>query len=161
MLSTDLLVCPETRLPLRLMPRTQAELQIFDGPMSPPRAVGYQPIGLTEEVMVREDGGGAYPVKDGVPALLVPEMLVASGQDRVANISDPKYAEAYSEMEYYSREAEEQAADVSRTLAANDLSRLVGLSGEEQRRFPAPRNLGSTRSTNWLRSKRPTVTSVR
>jgi len=52
-------------------------------------------------MMVREDLHCAYPIIDGIPILLVPEVLVPGECGKSFDLKDPKWAEAYEEMEHY------------------------------------------------------------
>jgi uncharacterized protein YbaR (Trm112 family) len=70
----EILVCPLTRVPMREYALGQAESLIFGGVELVSReADGSRPLGRTPRVLVREDGGGAYPIVNGIPVLLVPE----------------------------------------------------------------------------------------
>jgi hypothetical protein len=62
--------------------------------------------------MLREDLGCAYPVVDGIPILLAPEMLVAGESVRSFNLEDPRWAEAYQEMEHYNAVGVEEALKI-------------------------------------------------
>lgn len=70
-------------------------------------------FGLTGEMLVTDDGSHAYPILEGMPALMWPEVCLRN--DESVNLEDHRYWEAYSEMEYYN--------PVSRTLA-EDLSKV-------------------------------------
>lgn len=59
----DLLCCPETRQPLRTA--TAEEL----GRLAVPAA------------LVREDGRAAYPIRDGIPLLVIEEQLPLNGPE--------------------------------------------------------------------------------
>ena len=80
----------------------------------------------------------AYPVKDGIPVLLTPELLVPGGRNRQVNISDPRYAEAYAEMDYYSRTAESEIRTIAGSNLAQQLRRLLELSDASREAFPKP-----------------------
>lgn len=144
---TDMLVCPESRTPLELVPRAEAERRIPGGrPLTSPNARGYQPVGPTPQVLLRKDGVGAYPVHNDLPVLLAPEMLVPEGQARSVDVGTPRYAEAYEEMEHYNRMGRLAAEGVSSSKEATDLSRLLTLSAEQRAAFPDPPDL-------WLDAK--------
>ncbi len=144
---TDWLVCPESKVPVRLLPLAQAERELTaGGRLVTPTGKGYQPVGVTAEVLVRQDGAGAYPVQDGFPVMLAPEMLPPAGQSRSVDIADPKYAEAYEEMEHYNRIGRSEAQAVASSRAAQDLTRLVSLSAAQRSAFPDPPGL-------WLDAK--------
>jgi uncharacterized protein YbaR (Trm112 family) len=72
----EILVCPETRRPLRLA--TGAELErvnagVRDGTL---RNRGGAPVERAlEEALVRDDGRVLYPVEDGIPSLLIEESI--------------------------------------------------------------------------------------
>jgi uncharacterized protein YbaR (Trm112 family)/SAM-dependent methyltransferase len=96
------LICPETKLPLRRCALAEAERSISGGkpllarPNGTPAA-----IGPTAEVMLREDCKCAYPIVDGIPVILIPEMLTGESDVRSFDLNDLKWAEAYQEMEHY------------------------------------------------------------
>ena len=68
-------------------------------------------------VLLREDGQAAYPVVDGVPVLMAPEVLALQAPE--FDLGDVKWAEAYEEMAFYNRSAEE--AEVSAVGAAEKI----------------------------------------
>lgn len=96
------LVCPETRLPLELVRLEAAQEAIADGRALSTRAAGdAPPIGPTASVLLRKDARAAYPVIDGVPVLMLPEVLVSPDAPRSFDLADPRWAEAYEEMAHY------------------------------------------------------------
>lgn len=129
------LVCPESRTPLERRPAADAP------DLMPPRGTGYTPVGRTAELMVRVDGSGAYPVVKDVPVLLAPELLTPAGAGREVDVTVVPYAEAYAEMEHYSRGAEAEAASAATSHHAQRLDRLVALPDEARRAFPEPADL--------------------
>jgi SAM-dependent methyltransferase/uncharacterized protein YbaR (Trm112 family) len=106
---TDL-YCPETMLSLRPCSLAEAERLISDGQPLRARPEGMpKAIGRTPSVMMREDLRCAYPIVNGIPILLLPEMLVAGDSGRSFNLKDSKWAEAYEEMEVYNAVCAEKA----------------------------------------------------
>jgi uncharacterized protein YbaR (Trm112 family)/SAM-dependent methyltransferase len=89
------------------------------------------------EIMMSADRRTAYPVVDGIPVLLAPEVSSAEACDRFAPL-DPRYAEAYEEMRHYNLVAEEAHADVRQSHAYRTLSACQGLARDDQARFPYP-----------------------
>ena len=74
----EFLQCPETRQKLDLFSLSEAESEI-GGKLLPLRNTTSdtfsnipEPIGVTQEVLLRKDHLCAYPVIDGIPVLLVP-----------------------------------------------------------------------------------------
>ncbi|MGA7255429.1 MAG: methyltransferase domain-containing protein [Terracidiphilus sp.] len=105
--------CPETMIPLRECSLEQAERAISDGKPLRARPDGKQKaVGRTPSVMMREDLRCAYPIVDGIPILLLPEMLVAGENGRSFNLKDSKWAEAYEEMEHYNAVGVENASKI-------------------------------------------------
>jgi uncharacterized protein YbaR (Trm112 family) len=144
---TDLLVCPETKLRLRHMPLLQAELEVCGGrTFGSPHAVGYAPIGPTPELLVRADGLAAYPIRQGIPILLGPEMLVPPGVLRAVDVRAVEYAEAYEEMAHYDHASELEAHSVATSTSMQDLGPLCRLTESQRRGFPEPRD-------KWLDAK--------
>jgi SAM-dependent methyltransferase/uncharacterized protein YbaR (Trm112 family) len=130
---SDVLVCPETKVPLRLATLEEA------GPLAAPHGQGLTAVGPTPTVLLREDGAGAYPVvDDGIPVLRAPEMLVPGDVGRRVDVRRPQYAEAYEEMEHYDRTARDEAASVASSRAALDLGPLAGMTEEQRMAFPRP-----------------------
>ena len=78
----DIICCPATRLPLRVMPAEQVDAlnrRIGEGAL-----VGRDGGKLTEpltEALVTRDGKLAYPVRDGIPVLLEDSGIVLSQLD--------------------------------------------------------------------------------
>ncbi len=72
----ELLVCPETRQPVRPAPA-----ELLERVNAAIRAGGLRNRGGTllreplEEALVREDGRVLYPVEDGIPAMLIEESI--------------------------------------------------------------------------------------
>ena len=76
----DILCCPETRQDLRLAGVEELRalnLAIGRGEMRD--AQGRPVAEVVEEALVRADGVRAYPVRGGIPVLLVDEALVLEG----------------------------------------------------------------------------------
>ena len=128
-----MLVCPITHCELQSTSLQSAEERLGGVLATAPRHdTDSTPIGSTDFVLVRADGGGAYPVlPGGIPVLLAPELLVVGACEESFDLSSPIYAEAYAEMGHY----EELTAAVSghgvytqwldTLLAAGDPDELV------------------------------------
>jgi SAM-dependent methyltransferase len=65
-------------------------------------------------VLVRADERGAYPVVDGVPVLLAPELLAPDGADDERRVLHGAYAGAYADMDYYNAVARGWVAELER-----------------------------------------------
>jgi SAM-dependent methyltransferase len=107
-----------------------------------------KPFGVTEMVVLREDGKCAYPVVDGTPILLAPEVLVEPGEASRFDLSDARYAEAYAEMEFYDSAGKRLQETVDTRpitdVADRDSSGLrslaiaLGASKQDKETFPNP-----------------------
>ena len=103
------LVCPETKLRLHLVPLSEIQKHLAGSGSLHSRTNGNPPaIGPTEFVLLREDRLSAYPVVDGIPILLLPEQLTTKPREWV-DLRDPRWAEAYEEMEHYNATCVERA----------------------------------------------------
>lgn len=98
------LVCPTTGEELTLTSSTNKEYQNF----IPIKRKGGSaiPIGLTDQILVNPKKNQAYPIVDGFPVLMAPELLV--NQEELNNyetidLKNKKYAEAYEEMDVYNK----------------------------------------------------------
>lgn len=129
-MNVDTLVCPESRA--GLTPASAA-----DGWFAP-EAEGYQPVGVTDTVLVRDDGGGCYPVVDGIPILLAPELLTRLETRRRVDVTVAPYAEAYNEMQHYSSTAATEATHASTSPHARRIARAAALGDELKAAFPEP-----------------------
>ncbi len=137
------LVCPVSKLPLIDVTRSEAEslagmplrsrndLQNAKGGIS-------KPAGITEMVLLREDHKLAYPTSDGIPILLAPEALAAGTDLPEYDLSHPKYAEAYEEMEFYNSAAKETLAKLNKDGAWSILPTEMVATQAEKDSFPAP-----------------------
>lgn len=130
-----LLRCPETGLPLRPLPLHEAVAAMGGGELAA-RPNGPNPFGLTDTLMVRSDDRVAYPVVDGVPILLVPEQLTPADRRRPVDLTDPRYAEAYEEMEFYNAVAAEEAADIRSSTSYAAVAPAIGHATDGT--FPEP-----------------------
>ena len=139
----EILVCPITRQPLVLMPLSEAEKRMNGKPRSRRQltdAAGgvSNPVGVTDTVLVREDGMLAYPVVDDIPILLAPEALFVGDEEPSFDLTDPKYAEAYVEMDVYNATAAESECKLENGDAWTILPTEMAATDEEKRGFPAP-----------------------
>lgn len=133
------LVCPRTRQPLAMMARADAE-RLMGGRLQalrPIRGGEPEPFGPTDVVLVRADHRRAYPVIDGFPILLAPEILGVAGEVEEIDLKDPRYEEAYREMPFYDRTATDEAAKVA--LRAERAAQRARDADAMQ--FPAPRKV--------------------
>lgn len=131
----ELLVCPTTGLRLTL--HTLADASAMMG-YEPAPLRGAAVLGNLTQVLVREDHQAAYPVIDGIPVLLVPEMLGRQDDGGGVDLGAPRYAEAYEEMEFYNRVAREEAQDIRSSDAYARLKPLRGVTADEVASFPRP-----------------------
>ncbi len=135
------LVCPETQLPLTLLPVAEAEARIGDRLTArlPDRCT---PVGPTENVLLRADGGCAYPVSGGIGVVLGPEQLRpgALGPFTV-DLDDRRYAESYHEMAFYNQLADDELATIEGSYSDRALERALRVPEEERSNFPEPHEL--------------------
>ena len=95
----EILCCPETRQPVRTAPEALVDAvnrAIRDGSLKPP--AGSRAIETLDGGLVREDGKFVYPIRKGIPIMLIEERLpvpappsgeaAASGED-VEQDGDP------------------------------------------------------------------------
>ncbi len=139
----DLLVCPLTKQPVLLLPLAEAESRMGGKLRERPKLNNANggpsmPVGLTETVLVRQDLKLAYPVIDGIPILLAPEALSLNDAETSFDLADPKYAEAYLEMEAYNETAAGYEGQLNDGDAWSILPTEMAATEEERRSFPAP-----------------------
>jgi SAM-dependent methyltransferase/uncharacterized protein YbaR (Trm112 family) len=143
------LICPESGTGLVWCSREEAEA-VMDAPLMPIREPGRTasgspappPVGVTDVVLLRRDLLGAYPVVKDIPILLVPEMLGSSAMSRNVDLSDPLYAEAYDEMEFYNAEAERESHRMEQSETYATISPILDEPNQHVRgSFPDPRQL--------------------
>ena len=110
------LICPISRSPLMLVDKTTAldalgpNLQRID--CYRPEVGGGE---VPDRLMLRADRFGAYPVVDGIPVLLAPEMIVSAGRGVPIDTRRGHYQEAYEEMDFYNAAAAHARSDVSKS----------------------------------------------
>lgn len=139
--AVDLLVCPETKLPLKLVPLEEAERLASVSLVPRADAVDVKgnassPVGRTAWVMLREDLQCAYPVMDGIPILLAPEALTPREGRRDVDLTQAKYAEAYAEMPFYNEVGPRQASDITRSTAYRNIASVLSSSRAQRDAFP-------------------------
>jgi uncharacterized protein YbaR (Trm112 family)/SAM-dependent methyltransferase len=135
MILDDLLVCPKTKMQLVRSPIKDAEARLGGTLRSRDPLLNYggafsDPVGVTETVYTRTDGQIAYPCVDDIPILLAPEALAVSADPLKHDLTEPRYAEAYAEMDFYETEA------VHKTEAA--LSHEAAATVQDRDSFPLP-----------------------
>jgi uncharacterized protein YbaR (Trm112 family)/SAM-dependent methyltransferase len=134
---SELLVCPITR---RSLVEVDRQL-VFDalganiGRLAANRATVSREQ-VTDKALLRSDGRGAYPVVEGIPILLAPEMLVSIGDAESIDTDQDPYREAYEEMDFYNAEAARANSDVSNSDAYQMVSPAL--------------NAGSFSGPDWL-----------
>ncbi len=127
------LACPRTGLSLRECSWDEAVARAGKGfPLEARQAGTRASIGPTRSVLLRADDRAAFPIVDGIPVLLAPEMLLPSGEEH-PDPADARYAEAYEVMAYYGAVAERAIVDAR--LPA------VPSRDEERATFPEPREI--------------------
>jgi uncharacterized protein YbaR (Trm112 family) len=139
----ELLVCPLTGQPLVLMPLAEAESRMGGKLRARKELTNAKgrtsvPAGVSGEVLVREDAKVAYPVIDEIPVLLAPEALSIGGDRPSFDLTEPRYAEAYEEMEFYNSTAAEYKGKLNNGDAWTILPTEMAATDEERRSFPAP-----------------------
>jgi SAM-dependent methyltransferase/uncharacterized protein YbaR (Trm112 family) len=97
-----------------------------------------RPIGPTTDVLLRADDNVAYPIADGFPVLMAPEALVRSSEQRVFDLGDPKYEEAYAEMAFYNRVADDATRHITDRLAYARIRRIIDAGESVISGFPRP-----------------------
>lgn len=142
------LVCPLTHQRLQVTSLEQARARISAGaPLARAPAPAAPPVGETDPVLLRADGKAAYPIIDGIPIVLAPEVLRRPGEATAFDLAAPQYAEAYAEMKFYNATgfAEAAALRASGSLlgvpdseSLQHLERLLRLTPEERGSFPQP-----------------------
>jgi len=102
-----------------------------------PRPDGAIPPGSSmPTVLLRADDGCAFPIVDGIPVLLTPEMLLPEGGSQ-APTTEPQYAEAYDEMAFYNQEAKNALA-TAHLPSAHSMGKALAATPQERSSFPAP-----------------------
>lgn len=151
------LVCPLTHRRLQIASLDEARARISGGaPLATrPPAAGPPPVGETDPVLLRADEAAAYPIVDGVPIVLGPEVLRRPAEAAAPNLAEPQYAEAYAEMEFYN------AAGFKEADALRNSGSLLGVPGSDslqhlerlRLRPPAERNSFPQPPAVWMHSR--------
>lgn len=137
------LVCPATKQPLRIMLRSDAEAKMNGTLRARPavanaRGVLSEPLGVTDEVLVRSDLKRAYPIADGIPVLLLPEALFPTDDFPNVDLKDAKYAEAYEEMEFYNTTASDKFEAIQQGGIEAILPTEMAGTAADRESFPDP-----------------------
>lgn len=149
----DVLVCPTERTSLKISEAGADRL----APILRSGAAT-KPVGATQRVLVAANGDYAYPVIDNIPILLAPEKLVAADQVEkhpAVDLKDPKYEEAYEEMEAYNAVGEKRL----KTSTAEQINAVMGpLAGFDDiasiaDSFPEPANI-------WIDAKHDSISQL-
>ena len=130
----ELLVCPITKGPLVEVDRQKA-IDVLGGKIGRLAAdrVHVRVDEITEKLLLLADRSGAYPVVDGVPILLAPEMLVSPEKVKLIDTSQDPYREAYEEMDFYNAAAANHHSDQANSNDYQVVSSVVNAGS-----FPGP-----------------------
>ncbi len=104
-------------------------------------ATGVKPVGATATMLLREDRECAYPIVEGIPILMAPEMLTTTKNAGNFDLSDPKYAEAYEEMTHYNQVAMLEAENIKASQTYKCIEPVINASAQELASFPRPRRV--------------------
>lgn len=126
-------LCPRSGKPLIAAALSDDEARSFESRSRSTMAV----FPLLRDIMISADHRNAYPVADGIPVLLAPEVSSSDMCDSFSPL-DPRYAEAYEEMAHYNSVAARAQNDVKKSHAFRNLVACQGLSRDDQARFPYP-----------------------
>ena len=138
----DILVCPVSKLPLTPCALHEAESCVCPGKHLATREADRVPFSAPSiMVLLRADQACAYPIIDGIPILMAPEMLLPADAPRSFDVSAEPYREAYEELDYYNAVAEEEDRALESSSGVAALESLRSLSPEERYTFPSPRNV--------------------
>jgi SAM-dependent methyltransferase len=132
-------ICPQTKLPLRPMSLDKAKEALGSANIVPRTNAEPAPFGVTATMMVRSDGGCAYPVVDGIPILLAPEQITPADRPQHFDLEDVKYAEAYEEMTFYNEVAKGEAGAIQQSQAYSCIEPILRLPPSERGTFPEPK----------------------
>jgi uncharacterized protein YbaR (Trm112 family)/ubiquinone/menaquinone biosynthesis C-methylase UbiE len=133
-----ILVCPETKMKLTLHTLGEAEAKM-QCRLAPLRGTSF--FEVTSQVLVREDLKAAYPVVDGIPILLIPEILGNKNDQWEINMHDPKYSEAYEEMDFYNRFSIKEAEQINESDAYSIVEKIYKAKKTEIASFPSPKEV--------------------
>jgi SAM-dependent methyltransferase/uncharacterized protein YbaR (Trm112 family) len=133
-------ICPQTKLPVQPMSLEQAKEALGSADLAARTNSDPAPFGVTSTLMVRSDGGCAYPVIDGIPVLLAPEQITRSDRTQEFDLTDVKYAEAYEEMTHYNQVAKAEAAAIRESESYRAIEPVLRISPEERLNFPDPKD---------------------
>lgn len=76
------------------------------------------------DILFAAETARAYPVRDGFPALMWPDVLLRQGDDETVDLRDHRYAEVYAEMEFYNPVAYFHAKGVQEFRGFLNMKRL-------------------------------------
>lgn len=135
----EILVCPKTKLKFSLSTLTESEEGLEGtGKLLSHKESFVRTLGGVNDVLVREDHKVLYPVVEGIPIIMIPEMLAKSENLPKCDLSDPKYSEAYSEMTHYNKAALLEEKNIRKSTSFELLSPVLNISNKERKFFPKP-----------------------
>ena len=139
----EVLACPETGETLELVTRQQAEADL-GAPLGLLRTPDERSsdleahFGMVTHILRRKDHQAAYAIVDNIPILITPEQIGPVTQHRPFNLKDPRYAEAYAEMEHYNQVSDNLVREITHSDSYAHVARVQQASPVERASFPAP-----------------------
>ena len=134
---SKILACPETKQALIVSPLEQATA-LISPTQSLVSAVDQSVFESYSEVLVRQDNTCAYPIIGGIPILLIPERLTSNEKRTEVDLKDPKYDEAYEEMGFYNKVAQEEAQNIKASESYDAIIPIIQAPVEKRSSFPEP-----------------------
>lgn len=138
----NMLVCPISKEPLELIRLDKVEQKLGVNLVPTSGKQGFAtPGGSPEKVLFDKNRNSAFPVVDGIPILLAPEMLVPQGKNLSFDLYSPPYREVYADMAVYNSAAMQESYCIADTESGAAVQPALEASPVDVGNFPAPKDV--------------------